>query len=187
MTQSLLSVAVESGSPAFGGRTGARSGTGGGGLRPTLLEPGARSSRLETAGQWQPPEEDTGLQPSPGPSKDVLRAFTCLGQVLRQVLAPGGQAWGSEGPVGKSCPPPVPGDPSHTLLGGLSPACSPDPGHQGPEWPECGLAGEERDPWKKGVVVITAPQPLPADLSSMGEEGGCGFACACACPFLESL
>lgn len=40
------------------------------------------------------------------------------------------------------------------------------------------MAGEERgvkafsqkEPWKKGVAVITAPQPLPEDLRSMGEE-----------------
>lgn len=65
-------------------------------------------------------------------------------------------------------------------------SCSLDPGEQkvnkGPEWPDCALAREERgeslsqrNRWKKGVVVITAAQPLPEDLRSMGEGRGCGF------------
>lgn len=77
-------------------------------------------------------------------------------------------------------------------------SCSLDPGEQkvneGPEWPDCGLAREERGeslsqrkPWKKGVVVITAAQPLPEDLRSTGEGRGCGFVRVCECIFLGSL
>lgn len=97
------------------------------------------------AGQWQPPEETLDFSP-PYPSRGVLRACTCLGQVFKQVLAPVRQAWGSEGLVGRGAPrlsQPSPGDPSHTLLG-WSPSCSPDAAKQkvneGPERPDCGLA-----------------------------------------------
>lgn len=83
----------------------ARSGTSWGDSRPALPEKQAPS--VGAAGQWRHPEETLDFSP-PCPSRDVLRACTCLGQVFKQIRAPGRQAWGSEGLVGKRCPTPVP-------------------------------------------------------------------------------
>lgn len=76
-------------------------------------------------------------------------------------------------------------------------SCSLDPGEQkvnkGPEWLDCGLAREERGKslsqrnlWKKGVVVITAAQPLPEDLRRWG-KGEVVASCVCERIFPGSL
>lgn len=148
------------------GQDWVRSGTGWGGIRP---------ARLETAGQWQPPEEDTGHQPSPYLSKDVLRAFTYLEQVLEQVLAAAGQAWGSEGPEGKSCPPPAPGGPSHTLLG-WSLSCL-----QHRPWSQRTRVARMWACWGGGGPLEKGSRCSPALARRSEEHGGRGRLWLCAC------